>query len=144
MAITITDHLMSSPDTPHTAAPSAGAGWYVTWLPGRLLTRTLAIAAMTIAAVVGGRELPSGDQLWPHLEGWAAELGLSAVTAVVWASEPPRYCPHQDPPPCPRCGLPSMAWTGSDGPHGADRWRCTQCGQGHTTPGPSGWREVRA
>jgi hypothetical protein len=89
--IRITDTSMSSPATPHTAAAAAeGEGWEVSWLPGRALTRNQAITAMVIANIVGGRGVGHcDDPIWPHLDNWAAELGLSGPDAVVRASEPP-------------------------------------------------------
>jgi hypothetical protein len=87
--ITITDIHMSSPDTPHTA-PVTGGGWEVSWLPGRTLDRNQAITAMVIASTVGGNGVPRADDpIWLYLDGWAAELSLTAPSAVVRASEPP-------------------------------------------------------
>jgi hypothetical protein len=80
---------MSSPATPHTATATED-GWKVSWLPGHTLDRNKAITAMTIATIVGGRGVGlSEDPIWPHLDNWAAELGLSGADAVVRASEPP-------------------------------------------------------
>jgi hypothetical protein len=87
--IRTTGTCMSSPATPHTAR-AAGDGWEVSWLPGRTLTRTQATTAMVIANVVGGRGVGlADDPIWPHLDNWAAELGLSGADAVVRVSEPP-------------------------------------------------------
>jgi hypothetical protein len=87
--IRITDTFMTSPATPHTAR-AAGDGWEVSWLPGRRLTRNEAITAMVIANVVGDRGVGlAGDPIWPHLDGWAGELGLSGADAVARVSEPP-------------------------------------------------------
>jgi hypothetical protein len=87
--ITITDTHMSSPDTPHTATVTGG-GWEVSWLPGRTLDRNQAITAMTIASTVGPNGVPRADDpIWMHLDGWAAELSLTAPGAVVRVSEPP-------------------------------------------------------
>jgi len=87
--ITITDTAMTSPATPHTAT-ATGGGWQVSWLPGRTLDRNQAITAMTIADMVGGTGVPRADDpIWLHLDGWAAELGLTAPGAVARASEPP-------------------------------------------------------
>lgn len=88
MALTITDKAMRSTETPHTARP-AGDGWEVTWLPGRALTRSQAVSAMQIAAKAGRGIDLSDDPIWPHLDGWAAELDLTGPRAVVLASEPP-------------------------------------------------------
>lgn len=86
--ITITDTTMSSPDTPHTATVTGG-GWRVSWLPGRTLDRNQAITVMTIATTIGGSGLPrADDSIWLHLDGWAAELGLTAPAAVARAAKP--------------------------------------------------------
>jgi hypothetical protein len=88
MGTTITDQLMRSTDTAHTAKHT-DAGWEVTWLPGRVLDRNQAVTAMTIASYVGRGVGLHDDPVWPHIEGWAAELGLTGPRAVVLASEPP-------------------------------------------------------
>src|SRR5215472_11501631 len=80
---------MSSPDTPHTAT-ATGGGWQVSWLPGRPLDRNQAITAMVIASTVSGKGVPRADDpIWLHLDGWAAELSLTAPSAVVRAFAPP-------------------------------------------------------
>jgi hypothetical protein len=86
--ITITEMTMTSPATSHTAT-ATGGGWQVSWLPGRTLTRDQATTAMVIANLVGSKGVPRADDpIWMHLDGWAAELGLAAPTAVARASEP--------------------------------------------------------
>ena len=88
--IRITDTYMTSPNTPHTAS-ATGDGWEVSWLPGRTLDRNQATTAMVIADIVGGRGAGlSDDPIWPFLDNWAAEMGLSGPNAVVRASKPPR------------------------------------------------------
>ena len=87
--IAITDTTMTSPATPHTAT-ATGGGWQVSWLPGRTLDRNQAITAMTIADMVGGTGVPRADDpIWLFLDGWAAELGLTAPGAVARVSESP-------------------------------------------------------
>lgn len=86
--IKISDTHMSSPATPHTATATE-QGWQVSWLPGRVLDRNQATTAMVIANIAASRNLTPGDKLWPHLDNWASELGLSGPDAVVRASEPP-------------------------------------------------------
>jgi hypothetical protein len=87
--ITLTDTTMTSPATPHTAT-ATGGGWEVSWLPGRTLDRNQAITAMTIADMVGGTGVPRADDpIWLFLDGWAAELSLTAPGAVARVSEPP-------------------------------------------------------
>ena len=108
--ITITDTSMSSPATPHTAT-ATGGGWTVSWLPGRTLDRNQAIAAMTIASIVGGKGVPRADDpIWMHFDCWAAELSLTAPSAVVRACEPPPL-PHG----------PDTPQAGTAGPFGGSR-----------------------
>jgi hypothetical protein len=97
----ISDSEMSSDQTRHTATVVPGAvieggptAWSVSWLPGRLLLRNQAITAMTIAEVIGGHDLTgdplhAGHRLWPHLDSWAAELGISGPQALAEASMSP-------------------------------------------------------
>jgi hypothetical protein len=85
--ITITDTTMTSPATSHTAT-ATGGGWHVSWLPGRTFTQDQATTAMVIANLVGSKGVPRADDpIWMHLDGWAAELGLTAPTAVARAAE---------------------------------------------------------
>ena len=87
--ITITDTTMTSPATPHTAT-TTGGGWQVSWLPGRTLNRNQATTAMVIANIVGSKGVPRADDpIWLFLDGWAAELSLTAPGAVARVSEPP-------------------------------------------------------
>lgn len=58
MALTITDRVMRSTQTSHTASCAPGSDrWGVTWLPGRVLSRDQAVAAMRIAEEA--RQMPS-------------------------------------------------------------------------------------
>jgi hypothetical protein len=80
---------MTSPNTPHTAI-ATDDGWVVSWMPGRTLDRNQATTAMVIADIADSRGAGlSVDPVWPFLDNWAAELGLSGPDAVVRASEPP-------------------------------------------------------
>jgi hypothetical protein len=90
MTLTITEHLMTGDHTAHTARPAPGHqhAWHVSWLPGRLLDRNTAITAMIFADTAAPGVHP-GHRLWPHLQGWAAELGLTAPDAITRAAEPP-------------------------------------------------------
>jgi hypothetical protein len=144
---TVTDKLIWSSCTPHTAA-LAGNGWTVTWLPGRVLTRSQAEAAMAIAEEVG--TIPAGadpeaynDVVWDCINGWASRLGLSGRDAVARVSEP--LDERRAIPVCPQCGATSpriawTGWTGTDEPdvsRPADAWTCTACGQEwETSPQP--------
>jgi hypothetical protein len=90
MNLTFTDDTISGDSTRHTARLATGHqhAWEVSWLPGRLLDRNSAITAMVLAEVVGTRVPQAGDRYWPHIEGWAAELGLTAPDALTRISQP--------------------------------------------------------
>ena len=93
MALTITDRMMRSDQTPHTARLrhfEAGDAWQVSWLPHRLMDRNAAITAMTLADLVSEGEGIGmhDDPRWPVVDALAAELGLSGPDAVVCISEP--------------------------------------------------------
>src|ERR1019366_567403 len=108
MATTITDQLMRSTDTAHTAKHT-DAGWEVSWLPGRVLSRNEAVTAMQLAARVGRGVGLHDDPIWPHIDGWAAELGLTGPDAVVRASESPDdLADSGGDGSCPRCH--SVSW----------------------------------
>jgi hypothetical protein len=82
---------MSSDLTRHTAQAAAG-GWAVSWLPGRTLTHSQAVTAMTIAEMVVERADILADpsaRLWWHIDGWAEELGMTGPHAVAEASLSP-------------------------------------------------------
>jgi hypothetical protein len=90
MTLTINDTTMTSDQAAHTArqAPSEH-GWEVSWLPGQLLDRNAAITAMTLADTAAERDLPGRHRLWPYIQAWAAELGLTGRDAVARAPQPP-------------------------------------------------------
>jgi hypothetical protein len=104
MTLTITDHLMTSDHTAHTArlAPGHQHAWHVSWLPGQLLDRNTATTAMIFADTAATTGLHPGHRLWPHLQGWAAELGLTTPDAITRASGPPEKTSSQEP----RTGTP--------------------------------------
>ena len=90
MTLTIYDTTMTSDQTAHTArlAPGSQHRWEVSWLPGQALDRNSAITAMTLADVTGGHDLDERHHMWPFIEGWAAELGLTGSDAINQASQP--------------------------------------------------------
>ena len=90
MTLTINDTTMTSDQTAHTArhAPDRN-GWEVSWLPGQTLDRNTAITAMILADTTAEPDLHEGHRLWPHIQSWAAELGLTAPDAIAQASQPP-------------------------------------------------------
>jgi hypothetical protein len=90
MTLTINDTTMTSDQTAHTArhAPDRD-GWEVSWLPGQILDRNSAITAMILADTAAERDLHEGHRLWPHIQSWAEELGLTASDAIAQTSQPP-------------------------------------------------------
>jgi hypothetical protein len=90
MTVTITDTTMTSDQTPHAARQAPGQpGWEVSWLPGQFVDRNTAITAMTLADTAGEQNLYEGHRLWPFVQSWAEELGLTAPEAIAQASQPP-------------------------------------------------------
>jgi hypothetical protein len=92
MTLTINDTTMTSDQTGHTARQTPGRprGWEVSWLPGRVLDRNTAITAMILADTAAEDGLHEGHRLWPHLQTWAEQLGLTGPDAIARASQPPR------------------------------------------------------
>jgi hypothetical protein len=90
MTLTITDTTMTSDQTAHTARHSPDRNvWEVSWLPGQTLDRNTAITAMILAGTTAERDIHEGHRLWPHIQSWAAELGLTGRDAITRASQPP-------------------------------------------------------
>jgi hypothetical protein len=92
MTLTINDTTMTSDQITHTARQTPGLqhDWEVSWLPGQTLDRNTAVTAITLADLVGEQDLHEGHRLWPHIQSWAAELGLTASGAIERATQPPR------------------------------------------------------
>ena len=90
MTLTISDTTMTSDQTAHTAQKALGRQhlWEVSWLPGRALDRNSAITAMVLADHAGEPDLNERHRLWPFIQSWAAELGLTGSDAISRASEP--------------------------------------------------------
>jgi hypothetical protein len=82
--LTINDTTMTSDQTEHTAlqAPGNQHLWEVSWLPGRALDRNSAITAMTLADHASERDMNERHRIWPAIESWAAELGLTGPDAI--------------------------------------------------------------
>ena len=91
MTLTIYDATMTSDQTAHTArlAPGREHLWEVSWLPGRALDRNSAITAMTLADLTSEHGLNEQHHMWPFIESWAAELGLTGTDAVAAISQQP-------------------------------------------------------
>ena len=99
MTLTINDTTMTSDQTPHTARqePSQN-GWQVSWLPDRTVDRNTAITAMTLADTAAEPGLRESHRLWPHIQSWAQELGLTAPDAIAQAAKPPDGIDHRQEP----------------------------------------------
>ena len=84
MTLTINDTTMTSDQTGHTARLTSGGQhrWEVSWLPGRALDRNSAITAMVLADHAREPDLNERHRLWPFVQSWAAELGLTGSDAV--------------------------------------------------------------
>jgi hypothetical protein len=96
MALIITDMTITSDQSSHAAsrAPGRPRGWEVSWLPGQILDRDTATTAMILADIAGKGDLHHGHRLWPVVERWAADLGLTGSDAITQASHPPRDLEH--------------------------------------------------
>jgi hypothetical protein len=94
MTLTISDTLISSDRTDHSAEPwpvpkseEPATLWRVSWLPDQYLDHNQAITAMILAEVVSVGLEPC-DRRWLNVDGWAAELGLRVPVAVARISKP--------------------------------------------------------
>ena len=90
MTLTINDTTMTSDHTAHTARQTPGSEhlWEVSWLPGRVLDRNSTITAMILADQAGEHDLDERHRLWPVIQSWAAELGLTGSDAVTASPGP--------------------------------------------------------
>jgi hypothetical protein len=91
MALTIFDTSISSDRTGHTArtVPGDGRLWQVSWLPGRCMSRNSAVTAMVLADLTAHGEVNTGHRLRVHVDGLAAELGLTASDVLTRAAGAP-------------------------------------------------------
>ena len=91
MTLTIDDTAMTSDQTSHAARQARGRQheWEVSWLPGQIMDRNTAITAMILADTAAEADVHEGHRLWPFIQGWAAELGLTGSNAIARASQPP-------------------------------------------------------
>ena len=89
MSLFIGDAAMTSDQSAHTArhAPDRNS-WEVSWLPGQNLDRNSAITAMVLADITTEPDLGKGHRLWPVVESWSAEVGLTGPDAINRASQP--------------------------------------------------------
>src|SRR5690348_17137621 len=106
MSLTIGDDTMTSDQSPHTArqAPGHRHDWEVTWLPGQILDRDTAITAMILADIAATGDIHPEHRLWPAVQSWSAELGLTGPDAINQASQLPSAATRQPEPPGPQAG----------------------------------------
>jgi hypothetical protein len=98
VAVSIRDYTMTSNRTRHTArlVPGRQYAWEVSWLPGRRLNRDEAITAMVLADTTASGDVRPGHPAWPHLQGWAAELGMTRSQALQHVAAPPQRAWRQE------------------------------------------------
>jgi hypothetical protein len=100
MALIITETTITSDQSTHTASQTPGRprGWQVSWLPGQTFDRDTATTAMILADIAGKRDLRHGHRLWPVVERWAADLGLTGSDAIIQAAQPSSDTEHRQEP----------------------------------------------
>ncbi len=99
MALMITGKMIRSDGTRHTAElvrAGAGGAWRVSWLPGRVLTRSQATTAMMIAQALG--RIPAAAAPWLTAAGcgvaWTPGRPSSALQVPPpWRGHPSRSGP---------------------------------------------------
>ena len=98
MTLATTGTTMTSDQSAHTArlAPGSQHLWEVSWLPGRALDRTSAMNAMIVADLASDADLNDRHHLWPFIQSWAAEFGLTASDAISRAAQPPSVLQEHD------------------------------------------------
>jgi hypothetical protein len=82
-------HHDQRPDRPHRPAHTRPERLGSVLAPGQTLDRNSTITAMTLADTTAEPGLREGHRLWPFVQGWAAELGLTAPDAIAKTSQPP-------------------------------------------------------
>lgn len=94
MTVSATDRRISSPDTHHVAIRTTNTAWSVTYLRrDHRLTRTQAMNAMELAAVVGSSpgHIDQSDPIYRLVAKWAAELGVDVDDAITAAERGRRW-----------------------------------------------------
>ena len=93
MTLTINDDDITSDHTPHTARLASGGSEH---LGGVLAPRPppgpeQAITAIVLADLTGPGGIHAGHRHWPNIEGWAAELALTAPEALTQIANSPGW-----------------------------------------------------
>lgn len=69
--------------TAHAVDPNHPYGrWRVSWLPGRTVSHNQATTALVLADHIAAGATGPHHRHWPHVQGWATELDLTAPDAV--------------------------------------------------------------
>ncbi len=91
MTLTILDASITSDQTGHTARRAANDehARAVPWRPGRSVNRNSAITAMLPAGLTGPGGMHTGHKPWIHIEGRAAEPGLTTQGVLAQTSSSP-------------------------------------------------------
>jgi hypothetical protein len=89
VTLTIGETAMTSDQSAHIArqVPGPPRGWEVSWLPGQVFDRNTAITAMSLADIAATGDISPGHRLWPVVESWSAEVGLTGPDAISRASQ---------------------------------------------------------
>jgi hypothetical protein len=89
MSLFIGETAMTSDRSAHTArqVPGPSREWQVSWLPGQVFDRNTAITAMSLADIAATGDIRPGHRLWPVVESWSAEVGLTGPDAISRASQ---------------------------------------------------------
>lgn len=82
MNMSINDKLIESDDTDHYAEHVGNAGWCVTWLENRVLTRDEAIAAVELAEIVARGRDDKNTSNYAYLT-WQRVMELADILGVV-------------------------------------------------------------
>ena len=53
------------------------------------MTVTINDTAMTLADTTAEQDVHESHRLWPHIQSWAEEVGLTAPDAIARISQPP-------------------------------------------------------
>ena len=84
----------TAPATPPRPSPGGIHAWEVSWLPGRHLDRNRPSPPWS-SPTSPPADMHDRHRLWPHVEGWAAELGLTAPDALSLTAARPDRAPAE-------------------------------------------------
>ena len=92
MTLTVDNHVVATARFSQHAAADGNGAWIVSTLPARLFGRNQAITAMALAEVCPAAARGGNwERMRPHIQGWAAELGMTAEQAATRIIAPPDW-----------------------------------------------------